>query len=115
LAAEKKASGRYKARVTARGFEQVDGEHCGSADKASPVVNDITIRLVSTIIVMAGTWAEIVDVKGAFLTAKFEPGHTMYVTIPKGFENIIPQMLSLKLKQTLYGTCQAAIQFWKKL
>jgi hypothetical protein len=74
---KKKASGRYKARVTARGFEQVDGEHFDSADKASPVVNDVTIRLVMTIIVMAGMWAEIVDVKGAFLTATFEPGHTI--------------------------------------
>jgi hypothetical protein len=90
-------------------------EYFDSADKASPVVNDVTIRLVMTIIVMAGIWAEIVDVKGAFLTATFEPGHTMYVTIPKGFEKYFPTNVVLLLKRTLYGTCQAAMQFWKKL
>jgi hypothetical protein len=56
-----------------------------------------------------------VDVKGAFLTAEFAPGHKMYVTVPKGFEQYYPDNVVLLLKRTLYGTCQAAIQFWKKL
>jgi Reverse transcriptase (RNA-dependent DNA polymerase) len=50
------------------------------------------LRIIFTIIVMAGFWAEVVDVRGAFLT-----------------------VVVLLLKRTLYGTCQAAIQFWKKL
>jgi Reverse transcriptase (RNA-dependent DNA polymerase) len=50
---KKKASGRYKARVTARGYEQRDGEHFDSSDKSSPVVNDISIRVILTLIVMA--------------------------------------------------------------
>jgi hypothetical protein len=60
---KKTANGRRKGRITARGFEQRDGEHFDSSDKSSPVVNDITIRIVLTLIVMAGLWAEIVDVK----------------------------------------------------
>jgi hypothetical protein len=87
---KKKANGRRKGRITARGFEQRDGEHFDSADKASPVVHDITIRIVLTLIVMGGLWAEIVDVKGAFLTADFEPHHKMYITVPKGFEEYYP-------------------------
>jgi hypothetical protein len=59
--------------ITARGFEQKDGEHFDSTDKSSPVVNDITIKIVLTIILMAGFWAEVMDVKGAFLTAEFDP------------------------------------------
>jgi hypothetical protein len=110
-----KANGLYQARVTARGFEQIDGEHFDAVDKAAPVVNDITIRLVLTLIVMAGFWAEIVDVKGAFLTAQFEPEYRMYIKVPKGFELFYPGNVVLLLKRTLYGTCQAAIQFWKKL
>jgi hypothetical protein len=50
---KKKTGGRYKARITARGFEQRDGEHFDATDKASPVVNDITIRIILTPIVMA--------------------------------------------------------------
>jgi hypothetical protein len=108
---KKKANGRRKGRITA----QRDGEHFDATDKASPVVNDITIRIVLTLIVMAGLWAEIVDVKGAFLTAEFEPHHKRYTTVPKGFEKYYPGNVVLLLKRTLYGTCQAAIQFWKKL
>jgi hypothetical protein len=112
---KRKASGRYKARITARGFEQRDGEHYDSSDKSSPVVNDITIRIILTIIVMAGFSVEVVDVKGAFLTAEFDPSHRMYITVPRGFEKHYPGNVVLLLKRTLYGTCQAAIQFWKKL
>jgi Reverse transcriptase (RNA-dependent DNA polymerase) len=72
---KKKANGVYKGRITARGYEQQDGEHYDSNDKASPVVNDITIRIALVLIVMGSLWAEIVDVKGAFLTADFEPHH----------------------------------------
>jgi Reverse transcriptase (RNA-dependent DNA polymerase) len=92
----------------------VDTRKSNSTDKASPVVNDITIRIISTLIVMAGWWAGVVDVKGAFLTADFEPHHKMYVTVAKGFEKYYPGNVVLLLKRTLYGTCQAAIQFWKK-
>jgi hypothetical protein len=74
---KKKASGRFKARITARGFEQRDGDHFDSSDKASPVVNDITNRIILALIVMAGFWTEIVDVRGAFLTAEFDHNHKM--------------------------------------
>jgi hypothetical protein len=45
--------------ITARGFEQKDGEHFDSTDKSSPVVNDTTIKLFLTIIVMGGFWIEL--------------------------------------------------------
>jgi hypothetical protein len=48
LGNEKKANGSYKARITARGFQLRDGEHFDSNDKASPVVSDITIRIILT-------------------------------------------------------------------
>jgi hypothetical protein len=39
----------------------------------------------------------------------------MYVDIPHGFEAYYPKDTVLFLLRTLYGTKQAAIQFWKKL
>jgi hypothetical protein len=65
--------------------------------------------------VMANFWTEIVDVRGAFLTAEFELNHKMFVSVPQGFEKSFPENVVLLLKKTMYGTCQAAIQFWKKL
>jgi hypothetical protein len=39
----------------------------------------------------------------------------MYVDVPRGFEKHYPQGVVLLLLRTLYGTKQAAIQFWKTL
>jgi hypothetical protein len=51
---------------------------------------DVTINIVLTIIVMAGFRAEVVDVKRAFLTAEFDPKHTLYGTVPQGLEKYYP-------------------------
>jgi hypothetical protein len=74
---KRKANGVFKARLTAKGFEQRDGEHYDEHDKSSPVVSDITIRIVFVLMVMGKLYAELVDVNGAFLTASFEDHHKM--------------------------------------
>lgn len=114
-AMKKKASGVYRARMTARGFEQLDGEHYDENDKAAPVVCDITIRVMFVLMILAGMDAEILDVKGAFLLGEFSPEHKMFLEIPKGFESFLPKGVVLLLLKTLYGTKQAAMAFWKKL
>jgi hypothetical protein len=55
-AMKKKSNGIYRARVNARGFEQIDGEHYDLNTKLSPVTCIATIRIVMTLIVMAA-WA----------------------------------------------------------
>ena len=110
---KKKASGTYRARMVARGFEQIDGEHYDEHDKASPVVCEITIRIMFVLMLMAGFWAEVVDVCGAFLLGDFEPGHQIYIEVPQGFEKYYPPGVVLLLNKTLYGLKQSAMQFWK--
>ena len=112
-AMKKKASGTYRARMVARGFEQIDGEHYDEHDKASPVVSEITIRIMFVLMLMAGFWAEVVDVCGAFLLGDFEPGHQIYIEVPQGFEKYYPPGVVLLLNKTLYGLKQSAMQFWK--
>jgi hypothetical protein len=64
---KKKASGTYRARVNARGFEQIDGEHHYDKTHISlPVVNEITVRMILILIWMARWCAMLLDVKGAF-------------------------------------------------
>jgi hypothetical protein len=36
--------------LAARGFEQVDGIHYDESDKAAPVINDITVRIILVLI-----------------------------------------------------------------
>ena len=110
---KKKASGDFRARVTARGFEQIDGEHYDLLDIAAPVVSELTIHILFIIIAMAQLYAEVMDVCGAFLLGKFDPKHKMYMRVPKGFEKFYAANVVLLLLRTLYGTKQAAMAFWK--
>ena len=52
-AMKKKASGRYRARLNARGFEQQEGVHYDPEQISSPVTNDATIRIVLVLMIMA--------------------------------------------------------------
>jgi Reverse transcriptase (RNA-dependent DNA polymerase) len=94
LGNDKEANGRFKARIIARGFEQVDGEHFDCADKASPVVNDITIRVILSLIVMAGLWAEIVMSEGHSSRLSSNLAIKCMSTYHKGLKNIIQEMSS---------------------
>ena len=88
---KKKANSIYRARVTARGFEQIDGEHYDEDDKAAPVVSDITIRVMLVIMIMAGFTGHIMDVKGAFLLGEYDPKQKMYLEILKGSNASCPR------------------------
>jgi hypothetical protein len=85
-AMKKKASGRYRARLNARGYEQVDGQHFDSTKKSSPVTNDATIRIVMILTIIFGWTAGLIDVQGAFLCGNFKDGEEIYIEVPEGFE-----------------------------
>jgi hypothetical protein len=111
-AMKKKASGTYRARSNARGFEQVDGKHYDKTQISSPVVNEITVRMVITLICMARWCAMLLDVKGAFICGNFEnDGEKIYMEVPHGFESFYPKNYVLLLLKTIYGLKQAALAF----
>ena len=112
---KKKANGTIRARLNARGYEQIDGEHYDDNTKAAPVVNGITIRIVLVIMAMAGWYAELLDIRGAFLCGRFEDDERIYMEVPEGFEKYYPKDVVLRLLRTIYGLKQAAIAFWKEL
>jgi hypothetical protein len=115
-AMKKKSNGVYRARINARGYEQIDGEHYDSHAISSPVTNDVTIRIVLVLMLMAGWVGELLDVKGAFLHGDFEDGRNVYMEVPEGFQQWYnPMLYVLLLLQTLYGLKQAAKAFWEQL
>jgi hypothetical protein len=102
--------------VNARGFEQVPGVHYDPKTIAAPVTNDITIRVILTVMLMALWIGELLDVKGAFLHGVFEPTEKpIYMKVPMGFEEFYPPGWYLLLLKTIYGLKQAAYAFWKAL
>ena len=67
-------------------------------------------------IVLAGWYAHVVDVCGAFLLGTFKPGvKLIYMEVPQGSEWFYLADYGLLLLQTLYGLKQAAWAFWKCL
>ena len=111
-ACKKKPNGTYRARLNARGYEQVDGVHFDSSSIAAPVTNDITIRIVLILMLMASWYGELLDVNGAFLMGLFENGERIHLHVPEGFERFYPANVVLLLMRTIYGLKQAAKMYW---
>ena len=56
---KKNSDGTHRARLNARGFYREVGVHYITYDVLVPVFNDITIRVVLILIIMAAWWAEL--------------------------------------------------------
>jgi len=115
-ACKKKPSGVYRARLALRGFKQVAGDSYEEDDKAAPVVNGLSIKIILTMIVLANWYTKIVDVESAFLHGYFErPTERLFATIPDGFEPYYPPNWLLEVLKTTYGSKQGAIQWWREI
>jgi len=94
----------------------VDGEHYDSQTKGSPVVSQMTVMIVLTLITMGRYVVKLKDVNGAFLLPDLKENERIYMEIPKGFErHYDPDKEVWLLLKTLYGLIQAAYAFWTLL
>ena len=114
-ACKKKSNGTLRGRINARGFKQVEGAHYDGSSIHAPVTNSTTIRVVLTMMIMAGYTATVVDVKGAFLHGEFQDGEEIYMKVPQGFEEYYESGTVLRLNRCIYGLKQAAMAFWRQL
>jgi hypothetical protein len=84
-------------------------------DTASPVVDDTTVRSVITNMVVHGWDNEVLDITTVFLHGKME--EEVCMTCPEGIELVeldwSKEEDCTRLLQTIYGTKQAARQYWK--
>ncbi|KAG7338676.1 reverse transcriptase RNA-dependent DNA polymerase [Nitzschia inconspicua] len=67
---KKKKDGRYRARLCALGYSQIPGEDF--MDTSSPVVDDVTVRIVIACMMINGWENEVVDITTAFLHGDME-------------------------------------------
>jgi hypothetical protein len=112
---KKKASGRFRATLNARGYEQVDGEHFDSRNISSPVTNNATIRISMVLTIIFRWSAGLIDVQGASLCGNLKDGEEIYMEVPEGFETFFPADVLLLLLQTIHGLRQAARLFGREL
>ena len=85
-AMKKKENVTYCARLNVRGFQKVEGVHYDAEYIASPFTNNISIRIVMVLTLMAGWISNIADVKGEFLYRGFYEGtDPLYMAVPGVF------------------------------
>ena len=109
-----KRNGVYRARLGAKGFSQIPGEDF--TENFSPVINDMTFRIVPARMILEGLDAKVVDIDTAFLNGDLD--HEVFMKMPEGYKECIQDYddgKALKLDKAIYGLVQAARQFWKKL
>ena len=100
-----KADGRYTSRLVALGYCQVYGKDY--TDMYSPMMSDISLRLLLLKSMEKGWSVGKIDVKTAFLKTKLK--EEIYVELPHGSDNKNERVG--RLNAALYGLKQASKQF----
>ena len=80
-----KRNGVYHARLVAKGFSQIPG--VDFTDNYSPVVNDVTFRVVVARLQIENFKGKVVDIDNAFQNGDLE--HEIYMKIPEGYDEAI--------------------------
>ena len=100
-----KTDGRYKARLVAQGFSQVEGVNFN--ELFSPVVGFESVRLVFALAALKGWYMMGVDVRTAYLYGK--PDEEIYMCQPEGFIARGQESKVIKLQRALYSLKQAGL------
>ena len=101
---------RYKARLVARGFQQIPGQDFN--ETFAPVVRFTSIRVVLAIAAKYKMHIHQMDVKTAFLNGFLD--EDIYMAIPEGVTVNNADSKCLKLKKSIYGLKQSPLS-WNKV
>ena len=101
---------RYKARIVAKGFQQIPG--LDYDETFAPVAKLVSIRAILSIAAIEDWEIDQVDFTQAFTNGDLE--EDVYMKQPEGFHEGGPEMVC-HLKRALYGLKQAPRQWYKKM
>ena len=94
---------KYKARLVARGFSQVEG--VDFTETFAPVIRFQSLRMLLAKANEEGMFIHQMDVKTAFLYGDLDT--EIYMELPEGFEDEKRQGKVCRLKKSLYGLKQS--------
>jgi len=106
-----KGDGRYKSRVVAKGFTQIEG--VDYQETFSPTLKMSTFRMLLSQTVRLGLNLTHLDVVTAFLNGSLE--EEIYMKPPPTTSNLFPPNKVLRLNKALYGLKQSSRQWSLKL
>ena len=113
---KEKKNGIYRARLVAKGYNQVAG--VDFQYNFAPVTSEVTLRVLLVLWVKNNYFAEVADVQTAFLNGDLE--EEIYLMKPEGLTKFMDEENEefegnyLKMERSIYGLVQAARQFWIK-
>ena len=103
-----KQNGVFCARLVAKGFSQIPGKDF--TDNYSPVVKNVTFRVVVARMLIENLKGNVVDIDNGFLIGDLE--HEIYMKILEGYDEMISKDVDkedcLILQKAIYGLVQAA-------
>jgi hypothetical protein len=99
---------KQKARLCARGDQQVEGESFTSSDLYAPTLKAPEARLLAAIAAEHGCPLLKTDTLQAFLYGEMEEDEKVYIRPPDWWPEPIPEGHVLLLLKSMYGTKQAA-------
>lgn len=108
-----KSDGRYRARIVALGYRQQYGHDYDQT--YSPMISDVTLRLILLMSLMKKWVLKRVDIKAAFLNSKLK--EMTHVKLPDGWEEVYGRNLNEvgQLNAALYGLKQASRSFFETM
>ena len=106
---------RYKARLCAQGFSQVEGLHYEHT--YSNTITRDTFRILLAMAARFGLRLSGADVKTAYLYALIDEGLFLVMRLPPGFEKIGPDGNPMvgRLRRSIYGLKQSAARWEARL
>ena len=102
---------RYKARLVAQGFSQVEGEDY--FETSAPVARMSTLRTVFSIAAARDFELVSMDVDAAYLNAPVE--EELYVSLPDDFSPTLGRPFVRRLRKSLYGLKQSGKNWYNEL
>jgi hypothetical protein len=107
---EIKRNGIFRSRLVACGYSQVPG--IDFTNVYSPVVNDVTFRIMMVAEMVYGYKSKLIDIETAFLHGQLGDDEIVFMDCPNGMAHEPDECLLLK--KTIYGLVQSARAFFKR-
>ena len=103
----KKRDGRYRSRLVVLGYTQIPG--VDFTDNFSPVVSDISLRIMLIYWIIMNLDIDQLDVETAFLEGVLQEDEYVYLKCPQGME--LDNDECLQVRKGLYGLVMSARVF----
>jgi transposase InsO family protein len=107
---EIKRNGIFRSRLVACGYSQVPG--IDFTNVYSPVVNDVTFRIMMVAEMVYKYKSKLIDIETAFLHGQLEDDEIVFMDCPHGMDHEDDECL--RLRKTIYGLVQSARAFFKR-